>query len=266
MIRDLTESLEAVLKQPGLPAPLKDATIEFDRPTEPYTPQNPTINLFLFEIRENVELRLTEATVRPQGSRSIVERPARRVMCSYLVTAWPTGQDLSLQEHRLLSQFLQLFASMPTIPPVFLQGALVNQDPPVPVVIAQPDGLKNPAEFWAAIGNKLKASVILSVTIAMPIFKPEDLPTVVSSGIDLSGTLFRVAGVVTNAANAPVAGAGVRVVDRGRSTVTNTLGQFSLAAIPPGIYTLRITAGAVTTDKAIVVPAPAGSNYNVQLP
>ena len=39
---------------------------------------------------------------------------------------------------------------------------------------------------------------------------------------------------------------GVRVVERGRSTITDVEGKFSISAIPPGAFTLRVTAGAVT--------------------
>jgi len=66
LIRDLTETLEAFLNQPGLPTELSNAQISFDRPSDPFNPGQPTINLFLFDIQENVEL---PATSRSSGGR-----------------------------------------------------------------------------------------------------------------------------------------------------------------------------------------------------
>jgi len=275
VFRDLSESLQALLTQPGLPPELSAAQIAFDRPTDPFAPPQTTVDVFLFEVREHVELRSNEPVVRRVGQQSVVEPPPMRVMCTYLVTAWPVGGlDLSFQEQRLLSQVLQLVARFPTIPPAFLQGSLIGQEPPLPMLIAQPDGLRNPAEFWAAIGNRMRPSILISATIAMPVFGEQTLPSVISSQIGmepmgLPGSrvdLFRIGGAVTDAANSAVSGASVLLVERGRTTATNALGEFMLSAIPAGNYTLRITSGLSTQDKAITVPAASGDDYNVQLP
>jgi hypothetical protein len=268
MIRDLTESLQAFLTQPGLPTELANAAIRFDRPTDPFVPDQTTLNAFLFEVREHLELRSNEPEVRRVGPLATVVRPPRRVCATYLVTAWPIGgSDLPQQEHRLLSQALRLFAATPILPPAFQQGSLIGQEPPPPLEVVQPDGIRNPAEFWAAIGNRARPCLLVSVTVAMPVFPEETFPVVVSAGFEVNGIeLFRIAGVVTDAASAPVAAATVRLIDRGRTTSTNARGEFTLAAIPAGAHTLRATSGAVSQDKAITVPAPAGSDYNVQLP
>src|SRR6266852_2742383 len=161
MIRDLSATLDALLTQPGIPPELGAAQIIFDRPTEPFTPPLTTVDLFLYDIRENVELRSNELLYRrPLNQQFLeVEPPPMRVACSYLVTAWPVGgTELALQEHRLLSQVLQLFSGLPTIPSTFLQGSLQGQEPPLPMVTAVVDQQKNLSEFWTAIGCKLRAS------------------------------------------------------------------------------------------------------------
>jgi hypothetical protein len=275
MINEVTDSLEAFLKQPGLDPPLRDAAIRFDRPTDPYTLDQTTVNLFLFEIREHLEYRLTEPVTKRIGNASFVEPPPYRAQCMYLITAWPVGDDLPKQEHLLLGQVLQLFAGAPILPAAFLTPALQAQEPPLPMMLLQPDGVRNPAEFWAAIGNRLKPSLLLAVTVSLPVFDTEQFPSVITSEMrvkslpslaTLEAPFFRIGGTVVDAASAPVANAGVRLVERGRSTLTDATGAFSLAAIPAGTFTLRVTAGAVTEDKAITVPAPVLSDYNVQLP
>ena len=82
------------------------------------------------------------------------------------------GADLVLQEQRLLAQILQVFSSYPRVPASFLKGKLVGQEPPLPVMATHPDELKNPAEFWTAIGNKLRPSVTVTVTIGMEVVPP----------------------------------------------------------------------------------------------
>lgn len=276
MIHEVTESLETFLKQPGLDPPLRDAAIRFDRPTDPYSLDQTTVNLYLFEVRENVELRSNEPVTRRVNGQTLVEPPPYRVSCVYLVTAWPVdGADLDKQEHRLLAQVLQMFAGTPTIPADFLTANLKLQEPPLPLVVLQPDGVRNPAEFWAAIGNRIKPSLLVSVTVSLAVFPIADYPTVITSemrlenhpsGVPLDPPFFRIGGVITDAGSNPVDNAAVRVVERSRSTLTDKDGKFTLSAIPAGAFTLRVTAGAITTDKAITVPAPLNNNYDVQLP
>jgi uncharacterized protein DUF4255/carboxypeptidase family protein len=275
MLRDLSESLQALLTQPGLPPELGSAVVSFDRPSDPFTPAQTTVNLFLFEIRENRELRNNEPVIRRQGNQAIVEPPPMRVSCRYLITAWPVGNlDLALQEHRLLSQVLQLLARFPVIPAGFLQGSLIGQDPPLPVLVAQPTDIDHAAEFWASVGNRLRPSIVLEVVISMPISTPVTLPVVISGSTAVenigSGVpaieLFRIGGTIRDAGANPVTGAEVTLLQRGRVTSTNVRGEFTLSAIPAGNYTLRAASNGNTQDKAITVPAAQGDDYDIQLP
>src|SRR5713101_5966928 len=83
MIRDLSATLDALLTQPGIPPELGAAQIIFDRPTEPFTPPQTTVDLFLYDIRENVELRSNEPLYRrPLNQQFLeVEPPPMRVAC-----------------------------------------------------------------------------------------------------------------------------------------------------------------------------------------
>jgi hypothetical protein len=77
--------------------------------------------------------------------------------------------------------------------------------------------------------------------------------------------MFRIGGTVLDAAANPAANASVSIVERKRSTLTDTHGQFSISALPAGTFTLRATAGAITKERTIVIPAPKPNNYDVQL-
>ncbi len=284
MIRDLSLTLRTLLDDPAL-APtfpeLAAAQIVFDRPTEQFNPAQATVDLFLYDVRENLELRSSETLVERNNGQAVIHPSPLRVACSYLVTAWPVGgAELPLQEHRLLSQTLQALSRHPTIPASFLQGNLVGQQPPLPMLTAQADGLKDPADFWTAIGNKLRPSISVTVTIAMERFAPVTAPIVITEETRLGErtgpegetikpatrqTLVRIGGRITDANNLPVVGARVTLLRIGLGTLTDAAGRYTLTLPRPGAYNLRVRAGATAKTVRITVPAPAGSNYDVQL-
>jgi hypothetical protein len=274
MIQDLSQTLRAILTQPGLPTELGKALIAFDRPSDPYTPTQTTINLFLYDLRENQELRNNEPVVTPGAGHASIATAPMRLACTYLVTAWPVGgTDLPLQEQQLLSEVLQVLSQYPIIPASFLQGGLVGQDPPLPMVALHPDALMNISEFWTSLGNKLKPSLSLTVTISMPIFAPVTSPIVIAAqtGLQQMGlpathiASLVIGGTVTNAAQAPVAGATVTIVELGLAATTDPGGRYGLGPMAAGNYTLHVVSGASTKDTSITVPATAGNNFDVQL-
>jgi hypothetical protein len=280
MIRDLSLTLRAILEQDALPTELADAQIVFDRPTEPFAPSPTAVDLFLYDIRENVDLRSNEPIVERLNGQARIHRPPLRVACSYLVTAWPIGdEEPALQEHRLLSQVLALLSRYPTIPEKFLQGKLVGQEPPLPMMTAQANGLQNPAEFWTAVGNKLRASLTVTVTIAVPVLGSEDAPLAISREVLLEQqglpetreTFFRIGGRVTDAAGTPVAGATVMLVESGLMTIqrglttTDAQGRYRFGGLSSGPYQVRVQSAAGVAELDITVPAPANRNYDVQL-
>jgi hypothetical protein len=253
MIDDLSLTLKAVLKDPGLKAQfpqLAAADVVFDRPQDPFTQTNTTIDLFLYDLRENLELRSNEQEVDFVKGQAITHQAPLRLNCSYLVTAWPVGGvDLPLQEQRLLAQVLQVLSRYPTIPNNFLQGAMIGQDPPLPMVALHPDALKNLAEFWSSLGSKLKASLTVTVTIGMPVFldNTDFIVTTHSTsyapGLSAPAeTLVHVGGQVLDGFGAGVAGALVDILDAGLRQTTNDNGQFDFLVVPTGTHTIRAVA------------------------
>jgi len=284
MIRDLSLTLRSLLDDPALASAypeLAAAQVVFDRPAESFNPAQTTVNLFLYDIRENLELRSSEPVLERHGGQATIHPPPMRVACAYLVTAWPVGgTELPLQEHRLLSQTLQVLARYPTIPATFLQGQLVGQQPPLPMLAAQTDGLKDPADFWTAIGNRLRPSITVTASLAMERFAPITAPLVTTGQVDLgeraSATgkdlkpagrqvLLCIAGTVTDASGLPVAHARVTLLRTGVETVTDAAGRYTLSVPEAGTFDLRVQAGATPTTVSITVPVTAGNNYDVQL-
>jgi hypothetical protein len=277
MIQDLSQTIRTALTNaPGLTPPLKDAHIVFDRPVDPFAPQQTTVDLFLYDVRENLELRNNEPTITRTNGQATIIPPPLRLACSYLVTAWSTsaGEAGTLQEQQLLAQVVQVLSRYPTIPDQFLQGSLVGQDPPMPMVTLHPDGLKNISEFWTSLGNKLRPSLTVTATIAVQTLDAQTAPMVITQDIKLQqlqppgpfDESFRIGGVVTGANNAPIAAALVTLVNSGLVATTDAQGRYILGMVPSGNQNLRVQSGNLDKTVAISVPAAAGQDYNVTLP
>ncbi len=267
MIQDLSRTLQTILTQPGLPAPLSNALIAFDRPEQSFQPMQTTVDLFLYDLRENLELRSNELTIDKSNTQSVTHKAPMRLACSYLATAWPVGgTEPALQEQQLLSQVLQALARFPTIPGTFLQGTLVGQQPPLPMVALHPDALKNLAEFWASLGNTLRASLTITVTISVPVF--DDVidflvTTATTSASAANGTSdqwMQFGGRVLDGTGNGVPGALADLLDSGLRTRSGSDGRFVFSGVQAGSHTLRIVAtGFKPLTETVVVPGAPGS-------
>lgn len=254
MIDDLSRTLKSLLTtvpedEPETFPLLKGKEIEFARPDKDYKPKaaQGSVCLFLYDIRENRELRSNEPLRVNRNGQSQIGRPPTRVVCSYLITAWPSeavGQDdLNLLEHQLLSEVFQLLSRYPTIPADVLQGKLKNPEQPVPLpmITAQAEGLSNISEFWTAIGSNLRPSLNVRATIAMQVSPVADEgPPITETKLDFGAARFDIAGQFKNEKNAAVAGARIEIVELGQSTTSESNGAYNFSQIPIGKYRMAI--------------------------
>ena len=178
MIDDLDRTLAALLKS-ELPTSIVDhVAVSFAAPDSQFPPAAvplPAINLFLYDVRENRDLRNTEWLVERRDEGTAFRRRAPvRVDCSYLVTAWPSDAvpDPSQDEHHILGEVMKVLLRHPVIPETMLQGSLSGQDPPLPAITIQPSELQSWGDFWQAIGSKPKAALNYKVTIGIPVGAP----------------------------------------------------------------------------------------------
>lgn len=173
MIDDLDRAVEELLKRELSPGLVEQVGISFAAPDSEFPPSSvtlPAVDLFLYDVRENLELRNTGWTVehRDDGTAWKRRNPVR-VDCSYLITAWASegSTTRALDEHRLLSEVMKVLLKHPTIPEVLLQGSLKGQEPPLPSSTLQPGRLQSVSEFWQALGGKPKAALNYTVTIGV---------------------------------------------------------------------------------------------------
>ncbi len=172
MIQYLDNALGALLKK-ELPSDLaKQLEISFATPDEIFAEgQAKRINLFLYDVRENRELRSNEWRLERRGKQAFKKPPAVRVDCSYLVTAWPSkktgGPTPAAEEHYMLGEVMRVLLRHPTIPGGLLEENLQGQEPPLPAISLRPGPLQSPGELWQALGGQLKAALHYTVTIGV---------------------------------------------------------------------------------------------------
>lgn len=181
MIEDLNQTIAVLLKR-ELPVRLAEqvqisfATPDHDFPSQSVSP--PAVNLFLYDVRENLELRTNDVRMeaRSNGIATIRRAPAR-VDFSYLVTAWASQSvpDPAQDEHRLLGEIMRVLLRYKSIPADVLQGELGTQELPLPVTGLQPGRLQSVGEFWQALGGKPKTALNYLVTAAIDISPPEEV-------------------------------------------------------------------------------------------
>ncbi|MBW4493647.1 MAG: DUF4255 domain-containing protein [Oscillatoria princeps RMCB-10] len=182
MLDDLDLTLEELLKL-ELPATLAgQVSISFATPDSDLATkvQLPAIDLFLYDVRENVELRDSEWLVERQNNGTATKkRPPVRVDCSYAITVWPADRADAQTEHRLLGEVMKVLLRYRKIPAKFLQGNLKGQSPPMRTSALLSSQLQSLGEFWQAMGGKPKVTLNYTVTVSVEVEEAaETLPVV----------------------------------------------------------------------------------------
>lgn len=265
MISDLDESIKQLLVKKGK-LDSAEVDISFETPDREWAASisKPTVNIYLYDIRENHQLRTTEWMVErnPNGMATRKKNPSR-IDLSYLVTVWTN--DIA-DEHRLLWHVLSTLFGYPDLPGDMLAGQLSGLNYPIKTSVAQPDGLfKNPADFWGALDNQLKPSLNYVVTVPLDLEMAFTAPIVRTKVIDFKPPetgverLVQVAGTVHGKGKADKVIAKATVVARevGMTAETDSLGQYAFAKLPKGKHTFQvIVSGKKVWEGAMEVPGP----------
>ena len=174
MFDDVDRTIAALLKA-ELPADVaSQVSISFATPDDSFPPHGlslPAINLFLFEIHENPQLREIEPRIdRRKDGISVRSPPPVHVDCHYLVTAMAQQQLNSEQdEHRILGATMQALLRHRVLPAAVLQGVLAGKTPPVRSATALQAAHPSGIELWQAIKGKPRACLHYTLTIPVDI-------------------------------------------------------------------------------------------------
>lgn len=276
MFNDLDSTLKAILDDPAAPVDLRDADASFEAPDKNYRPSQATVNLFLYDVKENRTLRDPQPIFEVADGQYTRVLPPLRVDCSYLVTTWSNqeGAVKVAEEHKLLGQALAWLARFDTIPEDFFQGALVGQPYPPPTLVAQMEGKQNLSEFWTALGIPPRPAFTVAVTVAVGLkIEQAEGPEVVTHEVRLGErngnqeAHYRIAGIVRVAGSATViANTQVTLAELQRHTLTDDEGHFHFSGLAAGSYTLQGSAtGFQEATAPITVPGATPHAYDLAL-
>jgi hypothetical protein len=185
VIDDLDRTLQELLRRELPPGVFEQVSVSFAAPDNSFPPASvvlPAVDLFLYDVRENLDLRAPgwDIDYRNDGT-AMRQRKPIRIDCSYLITAWPSESSPTpaFDEHLLLSEVMRALLRHPTIPEGLLFGKLRGQTAPLPASTLHPGKLQSLAEFWQAMGGKPKAALNYTVTIGLIADQPVETDTIV---------------------------------------------------------------------------------------
>jgi hypothetical protein len=251
---DLDETIRQLLIK-DVPLDLSEVDVSFEAPDREWSGRlsRPTVNCFLYDVRENLDLRQVDfETMRSNGhGTSSSKRVPARIDATYQITIWARAPE---DEHQLLWRVLVVLFRNPILPESVLQGSLKEQMFATPAKVAQPNQARaNPAELWQSIDNRIRPALTYTVTVPLDpdiVFTDkmvftrrvrvfgEDLTSPVAEGIQISGRVYH-----GKDKDKAVAGALVTLKESGATYITDVEGRFKfdvsegkshLSIAPPG--------------------------------
>lgn len=262
MIAELDETIRQLLLREG-GFDTSDVDVSFELPNREWSTgiAKPTINCYLFDVRENRDLRQSGMSMVGGGTPQAMRiREPMRVQLTYLVTAWTRQVE---DEHRLLFQALYTLFRYPNIPDDLRVGALKAQPTPLRTSVVQPDGvLKTTGEFWTALENHIKPSLSYTVTLTLDPRAIPAGPPVLAEWLrfrhksETREDIIAFGGVIRNAKGEPMAGVEVDVDGHRGPALTDENGRYRLRVPKPGTYTLRARVNGTEQKREVVIPEP----------
>lgn len=295
MLTDLHTTFQRLLYERGKIAP-EQVDIRFDMPTKEWVASltRPTLSLYLFDLKENTELRYTSVETMRANGRAVHRMPPRRFDLHYLVSALTTSvadeQTLIWRALATLLKHAELPAELLAEPLRGVQPALIGQ-------VSKPDDDKRLLDLWSAFELPPRPALLYIVTAPLDLEFEFSSPLVLTrtvrytrstpsdeaagqgisperitqrdaeraplDGVAVVHTSIQIGGVLRDAAGAPVPGATVSAEGSAASSETDEQGRFRLDNLRPGPLQLRITrAGQAPTIIPLAIPA---DSYDVSL-
>jgi hypothetical protein len=278
MIDDLDQVLRQLLIR-EIPIANGEVDIVFDQPSREWSARlsRPTINLFLYDVRENQKLRQAQPMweVERQTQNNTTRRRAPvRADLHYMITAWAAEPE---DEHSLLGRTWMALLRYPYLPRELLPEPLHDQPVPIPVLVAQYQELRDPAEVWQVLDNEMRPALACTITLAIDPYYPLTTPLVRVHELRVGQSLrpeteqldprveprsrWTVGGQVRS--DGPLEGVHLTLVERDMEVVIQPDGRFVIGPLAAGTYTLAVRKdGEQPRTFEIVVPA---ADYELQV-
>ncbi len=169
MISDLDETIKKLLTR-DLPIKNGEVEISFETPNREWAAGRvkPTINLYLYQIAENLKLRQTDWKVKRNDGQATKRRPPKRINVTYMITAWAGDVE---DEHRLLWRTLAVLSKHHTLPDDLLQGDLKDAEVAIKATFPPEDEILNPTDLWNVLSNDIRPAIHYRVVLPLDVFR-----------------------------------------------------------------------------------------------
>ena len=259
------------------------------------------LNIYLFDLRENLKLRSNERRREQQQNGWYSERDDRpKLNCMYLVTAWSPaamGMEPIPEEHNLLYAVVEVllrhrsivvadvYGSGITIPSnrkLDLDVPVLFRDQEFPIEVGLPDTMRDLGDFWSTMQGVWRPA--LQLTVALPLFplaQPFESPMVTTASADYrqqgepesAEVWLSIGGHILAPKSAlPVLGAYVEIQGLNPPVVqkikhhltTASDGRFLFSFLRAGDYRLQaVASGLGPVTRNLTLPSPTGE-YDLQ--
>jgi|Deesub1362A_J573_1020465.scaffolds.fasta_scaffold02089_6 hypothetical protein len=277
----MIDALDEVLRQLLIrEIPIRNGEVEvaFDLPNREWSARlnRPTLNLFLYDVRENTTLRRAEWEIRRKDNGKVSrQRSPVRVDLHYMITAWAKAVE---DEHRMLTRALMALFRHPTLPNDLLPEIFNDQPVPIPMRVAQQESLRNPAEVWNALDNDLRPAINCTITVALkpfaafegPLVRTRELRWHLAQDLPSPGAIaqaqrvdemWAIGGRLRGAAQPHQVR--LTLLERGQPVAVDAEGIYRIANLTPGDYTLLVEVpGQKPVKKSIRVPS---ASYDIEV-
>lgn len=249
MLPDIHDALRQILYEQGRITPA-EVDVRFESPTRDWIGRliRPTVNLFLFGLQENTELRQSAFQSTRVNGHAERRMPPRRIDLRYMVSAHTTDEQ---DEHRLIWRVLVTLLKYPELPDEVLSEELRQTGVPITNRVAQPGDDMKMLDVWGALGSDPHPAFCSVLTV------PADLDLAIAAPLVLTRTLrfgpgagtlaavehtnTEIGGIVRDGDGLSLRGVTVAVVGSAVSVRTNDEGAFVVRNVPTGPVRLRVT-------------------------
>jgi len=182
MLHDLDRTLENLIIEKGK-INRNEIEISFEQPTGEWSARlsRPTINLWCYDLRENIKLRTMNRQYERVDKMAKSTFPPRRIDLSYLVTSWARKVE---DEHQLLWRALAVLKRFSDLKPRDCEGELRYQTRDIPLFVANvTEAMPNMVDLWSVLDNQMRLGFILTATVELDTEIGFESPLVLESTI-----------------------------------------------------------------------------------
>ena len=272
MLAEIKSALGRLIAEYGQISPA-EVEVRYEAPTREWIDRltRPTINCYLFDLRENADLRRpgmqTLPGVRPNTA--IKRTPPRRIDLHFMISAVTTEVE---DEDALLWRLLSTLLKHAEWPEEIVPDVVRELNLPVMTRLDYEQEVTRLTDLWSGLQAQPRPALWYVVTAPLDLEQEIVTPLVltrVARTLDRdSGRVLRrsiaITGAVLGVDGAPLEGVTVVLEDRVAEPITTQAdGRFVFQNLPEGPLRLRVTS-ADGTQQAVTLQVPS-DNYDIIL-